>query len=87
MSKDSPVNTIDPVCGMDVEPGKSKQVSVHKGHSYGFCAEVCRRAFEVEPNKYLEPKSVKKKGWFGRYFERMATTNEKEFGCAGPRCH
>jgi hypothetical protein len=45
------------------------------------------QAFEADPNKYLEPKPVKKKGWFGRYLERMAKTNEKEFGCAGPRCH
>lgn len=85
--KDSPARTIDPVCGMDVEPGRTKLVSVHKGHSYWFCAESCRRAFEADPNKYVEPKPVKKKGWFGRYLERMAKTNKKEFGGAGPRCH
>jgi len=26
--KDSPTRTIDPVCGMDVEPGRTKLVSV-----------------------------------------------------------
>ncbi|MFH1490022.1 MAG: YHS domain-containing protein [Pseudomonadota bacterium] len=85
--KDSPVKAVDPVCGMDVEPGRTKLVSVHKGQSYWFCAEACRRAFEADPKKYLEPKPVKKKGWVGRYLDRIAKTNEKEFGCAGPRCH
>ena len=85
--KDSPTKIIDPVCGMGVEPGRTKLVSVHKGHTYWFCAKTCRRAFEADPNKYLEPKPAKKKGWFGRYLDRIAKTNEKEFGCAGPRCH
>jgi YHS domain-containing protein len=85
--KDSPRRTIDPVCGMEVDPGRTKLFSVHEGHSYWFCAEACRRAFEADPTKYLESKPAKKKGWFGRYLERMAKSNEKEFGCAGPRCH
>ena len=85
--KDSQTKIIDPVCGMDVEHGRSKLVSVHKGHSYWFCAEACRSAFEADPKKYLEPKPAKKKGWFGRCLDRIAKTNEKEFGCAGPRCH
>ena len=81
------LKTIDPVCGMDVEPGRTKLVSIYKGHRYWFCAEACRRAFEADPEKYLKPKPTKKKGWFGRYLERMAKANEKEFGCAGPSCH
>ena len=85
--KDSLIKAIDPVCGMDVEPGRTKLVSVYKGHSYWFCAEACRSSFEKDPNKYLEPKPAKKKGWLGRYLEQMAKTNEKEFGCAGPKCH
>ena len=85
--KDSPKKVIDPVCGMNVGPGKTKRVSVYQGKSYWFCAEACRIAFEGNPKKYLEPKPAKKKGWLGRYLERMAETNEKEFGCTGPRCH
>ena len=85
--EDTLAKAIDPVCGMGVEPGKTKLVSVHNGHSYWFCAEGCRRAFEADPDKYLAPKPVKKKGWFGRYLERMAKANKKEFGCAGPSCH
>jgi YHS domain-containing protein len=84
---DKPAKTIDPVCGMDVEPGRTKLVSVHNGQSYWFCAEACRRAFEADPEKYLTPKPAKKKGWFGNLLDRMAKSNEKEFGCTGPRCH
>ena len=85
--KDSPAKAIDPVCGMDVQPGRTKLVSVHEGHSYWFCAETCRSAFEANPKKYLEPESAKKKGWIRRYLDRMAKANEKTFGCAGPKCH
>ena len=76
----------DPVCGMSVVPGETKLVSLHNGHSYWFCAENCREAFETNPGKYLEPKSSKRQGWFKRYLRRIAKTNEKEFGCSGPKC-
>jgi YHS domain-containing protein len=84
---DTAVKAVDPVCGMTVEPGKTKLVSVYRGESYWFCAEGCRRAFEKNPDQYLAAKASKKKGWFGRFLERMAKANEKEFGCAGPKCH
>jgi len=85
--RDLQAKTIDPVCGMEVEPGRTKLVSVHEGHSYWFCAEGCREAFEAHPDQYLRrSKPVKKKGWFARYLERMAKTNEKEFGRTGPKC-
>jgi hypothetical protein len=45
---------------------------------------VC--GMSVNPERDLKPKPVKKKGWFGRYLERMAKINEKEFGRTGPRC-
>ena len=85
--KDPMTKTIDPVCGMGVEPGKTQLVAVYCGRSYFFCAEACRKAFEADPDRYLEPKAPERKGWFGRFLDRMAKTNEKAFGCAGPRCH
>jgi YHS domain-containing protein len=84
---DSTVKAVDPVCGMTVEPGKTKLVSVYRGESYWFCAEACRVAFDKNPDKYFVAKASKKQGWFGRFLERMAKANEKEFGCAGPKCH
>ena len=83
--KNSSTRAIDPVCHMTVEPGKTKLVSVYNGHSYWFCAEGCRRAFEDAPEKYLNPQ--KKRGWFGRWLDRMAKSNKEVFGGSGAKCH
>src|SRR5262245_19351013 len=44
----------DPVCGMQVPkaapPGGTH---LHAGTTYYFCAEVCRRRFIADPNRYL----------------------------------
>lgn len=78
---------IDPVCGMEVLPGKTKLVSVYNGRSFWFCAPVCRKDFEENPQKYLESRPPKPKGWFRRYLDRMAKANEKAFGTGGAKCH
>jgi len=77
---------IDPVCGMKVIPGKTKLVSVYRGHSYWFCAQGCREAFEAHPQKYLDTTPPKRKGWLGRFLDRLGRANEEEFGKGGPRC-
>ena len=78
----------DPVCGMDVVPGQTKLVTIYNGRSYWFCAEACRKAFEMDPRKYLESENPKKrKGWFGRYFDRMAKANKEAFGGGKSKCH
>ncbi len=78
---------IDPVCGMEVVPGETKLVAIYQGHSYWFCAEGCRKAFESDPMKYLEPKPIKPKRWFGRYLERLTRVNQEQFGGGSPPCH
>jgi Cu+-exporting ATPase len=78
---------IDPVCGMEVVPGRTRLVAIYQGHSYWFCARGCREAFEKNPQKYLEAKRPKRKGWFGRYLERLSKANEEHIGRKGPRCH
>lgn len=81
---------IDPVCGMKVDPGKTDLVATHQGRSYYFCAGGCRKAFEANPQKHLEPKPAKvmgPKGWWGRYLERMAKSNKELFGGTRPQCH
>ena len=45
----------DPVCGMDVEPSTAKHTSEHAGQTYYFCAPGCKKAFEADPEKYLDP--------------------------------
>ena len=76
--------TKDPVCCMMVDPSSTDLVATYQGSSYYFCAEGCRKAFEADPKKYLEPKP---KGWWGRFLERMAKSNKEVFGSGGPRCH
>ena len=73
---------IDPVCGMMVDPDKTDLFATFQGDNYYFCAEGCRKAFENKPEKYL-----KRKGWLGRYMDRLARANEKTFGSGGPKCH
>ncbi len=45
----------DPVCGMNVDPAATQHKSEHQGNTYYFCAPGCRRAFEGDPQKYLDP--------------------------------
>ena len=46
--------TVDPVCGMTVDPDSTKLLSVYKGTRYYFCAEGCRKSFEADPEKFLK---------------------------------
>lgn len=57
----------DPVCGMDVEPGKAAATSEYKGETYYFCAQACKEKFDADPGKYLGGEPVKK-GFFERLF-------------------
>ena len=48
----------DLVCGMDVneEDARGKGLTAeYEGQTYYFCAPGCKRAFEAEPQKYLDP--------------------------------
>lgn len=72
---------ICPVCGMRINtPGKVPP-AIHRGRTEHFCAEVCRQAFMVDPDRYTTKKSR-----FRRWLERMGRVNEREFGKSGPTC-
>ncbi len=43
----------DPVCGMEVEPGKAAATSSYKGVTYYFCARSCKEEFDADPEKYV----------------------------------
>jgi len=55
-----PAAVKDPVCGMTVDP---KSPNTHKtqyqGKTYYFCAEMCRRSFESDPEKYVRKMAEK----------------------------
>ncbi len=43
----------DPVCGMNVDPARTKHVSEHGGKKYYFCCAPCVEKFQADPKKYL----------------------------------
>jgi hypothetical protein len=55
-------------------------------HIYYFCAEACKKAFEKNPEQYLECLPAKRKNWFTRWLDQLAESNRKEFG-GKPKCH
>ena len=61
----------DPVCGMNVMPNKTDLTTKIDGETYFFCAEMCRKSFLKDPQKYLCPEPAKKKGIWGRYLARL----------------
>ena len=46
---------IDPVCGMEVDERSAQFRSVYKGKTYYFCAAGCKKAFDQNPEMYVEP--------------------------------
>jgi YHS domain-containing protein len=45
---------IDPVCKMEVEEKSAQYKSEYNGKIYYFCAPGCKKAFDKNPEKYLE---------------------------------
>jgi len=43
----------DPVCGMEVSRKTAIDECRYQGIIYYFCAGVCHKAFEAEPEKYI----------------------------------
>ena len=47
----------DPVCGMEVDPAKSRFTHEHAGQTYYFCCGGCQTAFKTDPEQFLDPES------------------------------
>ena len=45
----------DLVCGMEVDEATAKHTTEYKRQIYYFCAPGCKKAFEAEPETYLDP--------------------------------
>ena len=43
----------DPVCGMEVSRMTVIEECDYQDKTYYFCAGICRKAFEAEPEKYI----------------------------------
>lgn len=44
---------IDPVCKMKVDEEKAVAKSEYRGNIYYFCSLGCKKAFDADPEKYL----------------------------------
>ena len=44
---------IDPVCKMEVKESEAVATSEYQGEKYYFCAVVCKKAFDRNPEKYM----------------------------------
>jgi YHS domain-containing protein len=76
-------NFVDPVCKMKVGRGSKVSVFVYESETYYFCAASCRDAFMADPQTYLKSKPNKRKGFWGRYLDRL----NKATGGKPPCCH
>ena len=45
---------IDPICGMEVEPGNAAGSHLHDGQTYLFCSHHCLAKFKEDPDKFLK---------------------------------
>jgi Cu+-exporting ATPase len=51
---EEPETSIDPVCGMTVDPEQAVTTADYEGKTYYFCSVGCRDKFVGDPEKYLE---------------------------------
>ena len=76
----NPAKSIDPVCGMEVDPSTAAAQTCHNGIQIFFCAEGCHKAFLTNPERYAP---TKRKGAWRRFLDRM----EKATGGKAMKCH
>jgi xanthine dehydrogenase accessory factor len=50
-----PTTATDPVCGMEVEVAAARFASQHQGQRIVFCCPACKRLFDEDPARYLDP--------------------------------
>lgn len=57
----------DPVCGMTVEEDKAPATSEYKGKTYYFCAPGCKKAFDANPEQFLNGEGGHDHGHHGHH--------------------
>ncbi|MCB2189661.1 MAG: YHS domain-containing protein [Deltaproteobacteria bacterium] len=70
-----------PICHMPVDTQKTDLVAERDGKLNFFCAAGCRDRFLTMPC------CAKPKGRWGRFLDRLARANDREFGEGGLHCH
>jgi YHS domain-containing protein len=47
------LDSLDPVCLMDVDPATARFTTEYEGHTIAFCAPSCKREFLADPAAYV----------------------------------
>ena len=74
----------DPVCGMEVSEEGAKYMVHFEHQTYYFCSEQCKETYEKQ---FGLKKPTSKKGFIGRFLERVAEGTQKSIGGKPPKCH
>ncbi|HEY3037328.1 MAG TPA: YHS domain-containing protein, partial [Pyrinomonadaceae bacterium] len=45
---------VDPICRMNVEPGRAAGSHIYNGQTYYFCSQHCLAKFKEDPEKFLK---------------------------------
>jgi len=53
MKVETTIRTIDPVCGMKVDPAHAAGQSEFEGATYYFCSPMCKQRFDAEPERFV----------------------------------
>jgi len=48
---------LDPVCGMEVNTQDAAGTTQHRGQTYYFCSEDCKKKFDQNPEQYARGQS------------------------------
>jgi len=62
---------IDPVCLKAVTGDRMDRTVTYRFRTYYFCASACRKAFEKNPDKYLELKIRREDSLWVRYLAKL----------------
>ncbi|NIA06514.1 MAG: YHS domain-containing protein, partial [Actinobacteria bacterium] len=54
-TQEQPGSTVDPVCGMLVDPDSAAAHVRYQGQDYHFCSSSCAEKFRSNPSTYLNP--------------------------------
>jgi Cu+-exporting ATPase len=64
----------DPVCNMDVVPGKAAGKTEYQGETYYFCSVKCLEKFKQDPEEFLDKERKEKK-------KHAARDDQREYTC------
>jgi Cu+-exporting ATPase len=51
--------SVDPVCGMTVDPATAAGSATHEGRTYYFCSKHCLHKFQADPSRYVAGAAAK----------------------------